>query len=84
MNNPFKQFSSGDTRLFKGGGGGSTQVVQAAPTPTPPVTQTMSDVTQASRQARRDAKKRKGLASTIFAGETGAQGQGMINKTLLG
>jgi hypothetical protein len=84
MFNPFKQFRDGDTSLFKGGG-----TPPPAPTPVPPVTSTSRDVLQASRQARVDAKKRRGLASTLFAGETGGfQGPnisaGVINKNLLG
>ena len=63
-------------QFHKGGGGGSPTVVS---TPPPPTT-TSVEVQQAQRQARKEAAKRKGLASTTFAGETG----GYKPATLLG
>ena len=66
---------------FKGGGGG-TQIIQSAPSapppapaapprPTPPVTERTIEVEAASRQTLIDARRRKGLRSTLLAGETG-------------
>lgn len=47
-------------------------VFQPTPTqPIPPVSDRSSEVMQAGREARRAAKKRKGLLSTYLAGETG-------------
>lgn len=72
---------------FKGGGGGGSVAAPApAPTYTapaatpaapkppsavPPVTERTVEVEAAARQTRIDAKKRKGLRSTLLAGETG-------------
>lgn len=60
------------TFLFKlggpgGGGGGGTTVSSSPP---PPTTQSV-EVQDAQRQARKQAAKRKGVNSTILAGETG-------------
>jgi hypothetical protein len=52
------------------------------PDPIPPVTQASTEVAQASLQAKRDAAKRNGYASTLLAGETG--GNKDAPKTLLG
>lgn len=48
----------------------------------PPVTQTAGEVVQASRQSALDAKKRKGYAASLLAGETG--GTKDVKKSLLG
>jgi hypothetical protein len=61
--------------VFKGG-------TPDAPKPIPPVTQASTEVAQASLQAKRDAAKRSGYASTLLAGETG--GEKAAVKTLLG
>lgn len=52
----------------KGGGGGGSQRVDSSP---PPPTTSSVEVQQAQRDAARQAAKRKGLTSTILAGETG-------------
>lgn len=58
--------------LFKmggGGGGGPAQTtVQSSP---PPPTNQSVEVQEAQRDARKQAAKRKGVASTVLAGETG-------------
>jgi hypothetical protein len=57
----------------------------SAPTataPTPPVSDRSSEVQQAGREARRNAKKRRGMLSTFLAGETGGASNPV--KTLLG
>lgn len=57
----------------------------SAPTasaPIPPVSDRSSEVQQAGREARRSAKKRRGLLSTFLAGETGGANNPV--KTLLG
>lgn len=87
--------------VFKGGGGGGGSVAAPAPSYTapaatpkppaavPPVTERTVEVEAAARQTRIDAKKRKGLRSTLLAGETGgyqapsATGED-TKKTLLG
>jgi hypothetical protein len=72
---------------FKGGGGGSApapayQSPAAAPAPAPtvaakppaavpPVTERTIEVEMASRESKLAAKKRKGMRSTLLAGETG-------------
>jgi hypothetical protein len=63
--------------FFKGGS------PKAPPQPDPPVTERRTEVVAAERQARIDAKKRKGQMASVFAGETGGyqalddgQGQG--------
>jgi hypothetical protein len=53
-----------------------------ASAPIPPVSDRSSEVQQAGREARRAAKKRRGLLSTFVAGETGGANNPM--KTLLG
>lgn len=88
-----------------GGGGGSPAyaatptpptVQPSAVTPTPkapaavpPVTERTIEVEMASRESKLAAKKRKGLRSTLLAGETGgyqppATGTDETKKTLLG
>lgn len=52
-----------------GGGGAPKQA--PIPPPIPPVSQTGADVAQAQDDARIQAAKRKGVQSTILAGETG-------------
>ena len=63
---------------FLFGGGGSKQAAPAPlpppPPPIPPVVQTSPEVITASRDARRLALKRKGLASTVLAGTNLAGG----------
>ena len=70
------------TFLFKGGGGGVPAPVAApvqtivqpapvAPRPVPPVTDRTSEVVAAERQSKLDAAKKKGIRSTLLAGETG-------------
>ena len=56
------------------------------PAPTPPVTQTASEVVQASMQQKKDAVNRQGYASTLLAGENkpGLTDQSGGKKTLLG
>jgi hypothetical protein len=50
--------------------------------PVPPVTDRLSEIVQAGRESKRKTTKRKGLLSTLLAGETGGyQGQ---QRTLLG
>jgi hypothetical protein len=80
---------------FKGGGGGGgsqqapVQNTTVMSTPPPP-SATSVDVQQAKRDAVKQAGKRKGVQSTILAGETGGyQGQNPLaspdqKKTLLG
>jgi hypothetical protein len=84
--------------VFKGGGGGgaatpayqapaATPATAKPPAAIPPVTERTIEVETASRQSKVDAKKRKGLRSTLLAGETGgyqpAAGDEQ-KKTLLG
>lgn len=67
--------------LFKGGGGGSSTPQQVPPPPAPtlampapaapPVTSSAIEVTQARLDAKKQAKARKGLNSTILAGAGG-------------
>ena len=56
------------------------------PAAVPPVTERTIEVDAASRQTKIDAKKRKGLRSTLLAGETGGYQapEGEQKKTLLG
>lgn len=80
--------------VFKGGGGAAPAPVYQAPAAVakppaavPPVTERTVEVEAASRQTKIDAKKRKGLRSTLLAGETGgyqAAPEGEQKKTLLG
>ncbi len=56
--------------VFKGGGGGGSAPPVAAGTP-PPATTTTAEVVQAKRDSRRQGMKKKGIQSTILAGETG-------------
>lgn len=70
------------------GGGGAPRQAPIAP-PIPPVTSTNADVQQAATDTRIQAAKRKGLNSTILAGETGGTTgtsgfPGIQTKTLLG
>jgi hypothetical protein len=50
----------------------------------PPPTATSADVAQAEEQARQDAKKRKGIKSTVLAGETGGYQGALGGGTVLG
>lgn len=56
------------------------------PAAVPPVTERTVEVEAASRQTKIDAKKRKGLRSTLLAGETGGYQAPSeeTKKTLLG
>ena len=58
------------TRFFKMGGpkGGGTTTVQSS---APPPTNQSVEVQEAQREARRQAAKRKGMTTTVLAGETG-------------
>jgi hypothetical protein len=62
---------------------GYTQIAMPTPmAPVPPVTDRLSEIIQAGRESKRKTTKRKGLLSTLLAGETGGyQGQ---QRTLLG
>lgn len=68
--------------------GGKPAGAAAVPPPVPPVTETRSEITDAQRQTRLDAQRRKGLQSTILAGgNLGAPSQQVTpfgGKTLLG
>ncbi len=57
----------------------------AAPAPPPP-SQTGSDVINAEQEARRQAGKRKGIQSTLLAGNTGGYKPGALGggQSLLG
>lgn len=75
------------TFQFMGGGGAPKQA--PIPPPIPPVSATNSDVQQAQTDTRIQASRRKGLQSTILAGETGGTTgtsgfPAMQTKTLLG
>lgn len=62
-------------------------IPQKAPAAAPPVTERSTEVLAASRQTRVDAMKRKGVRSTLLAGETGGYGaleEKQPTKTLLG
>ncbi len=61
---------------------GTLLTAPTATAPIPPVSDRSSEVQQAGREARRAAKKRRGLLSTFVAGETGGANNPM--KTLLG
>lgn len=71
--------------LFKGGSSGATTVAPAvsAPAATPP-TATTVEVQQAARDARKQASRRRGLQSTVLAGETGGYGAENGKTTVLG
>lgn len=68
--------------------GGKPPKPTPPPAPIPPVTETNADVMQASQDARTQALRKKGLNSTLLAGETGGTlGQSPFastGKTLLG
>lgn len=79
-----------DRRFYKGGGGSAPA---AAPVPQArafaPVTEQLSDFSSLERDQKKKAAKRKGIGSTILAGETGQMLGGAVNsnfgqKTLLG
>lgn len=95
----FSAFFPRHAFAFKGGGGGGTVVQQAPAAPAaaaaapakppaavPPVTERTMEIEMASRQTKIDAKKRKGLRSTLLAGETGGYvaPEDQTKKTLLG
>jgi hypothetical protein len=75
---------------FKGGGGSSTPVIQAPPAPA--ASQTAVEVTQAKLDAKRAAKAKGGISSTILAGgglfsadnQSSKAQQGMGTNVLLG
>lgn len=52
-------------------GGGAPPKVPTAPPSDPPVTETESEVVFAEDEARRRSMRRKGLLSSVKAGETG-------------
>lgn len=68
--------------------GGKPAGAAAVPPPVPPVTETRSEITDAQRQTKLDAARRKGAQSTILAGGTlGAPNTQVTpfgGKTLLG
>lgn len=72
-NNSFESFCY----RFKGGGGGGGKQPEPKRTapPAAPPSSTQIEVSQASRDARKQAAKRKGIKSTILAGETGGYEQ---------
>jgi hypothetical protein len=53
--------------VFKGGLGAAANTPIAAP-PAPPASESSLEVTQAKMDARKQAKNRQGIASTILAG----------------
>lgn len=59
--------------FFKGagGGGGQQQKPRRTATPAAPPTTTQVEVTQAARDTRKQAGRKRGFKSTILAGETG-------------
>ena len=57
---------------------------EPAPPPPPPPSASSADVQEAATDARRQALKRGGYQSTLFAGETGGYRTLGGNKTLLG
>lgn len=61
---------------------GTLLTAPTATAPIPPVSDRSSEVQQAGREARRSAKKRRGMLSTFLAGETGGASNPV--KTLLG
>jgi len=69
-----KPFLTRATFMFKGGGGGGGTPAMPAP-PAPPPTASAIEVTQAKLDAKRQAKAKGGINSTILAGETGESGQ---------
>jgi hypothetical protein len=78
-------------KFYKGGGGGSSSAVAAAPVPQAirPVTERLADFSTVERDTKKRLAKRKGLKSTILAGETGQIQGGSVSsnfgaKTLLG
>jgi hypothetical protein len=87
---PFERDILGN-KFYKGGGGGSSQTVAAAPVPQAikPVTERLSDFSTVERDLKKKMAKRKGVKSTILAGETGSMQGDTVNstfgaKTLLG
>jgi len=67
--NPLDYHTLPHSIAFKGGGG-SGPIKKTAPAAAPPSTTTV-EVTQAARDQRKQASKRRGMKSTILAGETG-------------
>lgn len=59
------------TQFHKGGGGGGAPASQTITSSPPPPTTQSVEVQMAQRDAAKQAAKRKGLQSTILAGETG-------------
>ena len=101
MNTTSRTFALFPPHAFRSKGGGGGTVMQAAPAPAPvttpaapprpipPVTERSIEVAAAGRDARVQAGKRKGMRSTILAGETGAYASASSTtpdgkKTLLG
>jgi len=71
--------------VFKGGASAGGTPSVAAGTP-PPATNTTAEVVQAKRDSRRQGMKKKGIQSTILAGETGGFSKEKVAapKTVLG
>jgi len=64
-----QDFLSRMTVYYKGGGGGSSAPIITSSAPPP--TSTSVEVTQAKKDVKVQAARRKGIAATILAGETG-------------
>lgn len=74
------------TRYFKGGGGGggsNAQPARSIAPPAAPPSATSVEVSQAGRDQRKQAAKRRGMRSTVLAGETGGYEPGQ-KATVLG
>jgi len=69
------------SRHHKGGGGGGD--IPPAVAPPPPIQTKAVDIQQASKDIKVQQKRRRGIASTTQAGETGA-GQSTIMQRLGG
>ena len=72
-----------EPKFYKGGGGGTPPL--PAP-PAPPASATAIEVTQAKTDAKRQAKSRGGISSTILAGANDSLGSNATGgkNTLLG
>lgn len=90
MTSRMSQFFTCHGFAFKGGGGGGGGGSPTVVSTPPPPSATSMDVQQAKRDATKQAGKKKGVQSTILAGETGGyQAQNPMaspdqKKTLLG
>lgn len=89
---PFRANKSPFPVFYKGGGGSSAAAAaQPVPQAIRPVTERISDFSSADRDLKKKQAKRKGIGSTILAGQGGTGGVqgGQVNsnfgaKTLLG